>query len=99
MDKSSRTYGKGDQTEDSRALRDRIHAETGPDGRPVYTPLVGMSIMVFFALAMQCLSTLAVLRKETQGWTWPAFVFVYMTALAWVCAFLVYQGGRILGFV
>jgi len=92
-------YGIGSVDEDSRALRDRIHAETGPDGRPVYTPLVGMSIMVFFALAMQCLSTLAVLRKETQGWTWPAFVFVYMTALAWVCAFLVYQGGRILGFV
>lgn len=92
-------YGIGEGAdEESTALRDRIRAETHADGSPVYTPLVGLSIMVFFALAMQCLSTLAVLKKETDGWKWPAFVFVYMTALAWVAAFAVYQGGRLLGF-
>ena len=92
-------YGIGDDAdEQSVALRDRIRAETHSDGTKVYTPLVGLSIMVFFALAMQCLSTLAVLKKETDGWKWPTFVFVYMTALAWVAAFLVYQGGRLLGF-
>jgi ferrous iron transport protein B len=91
-------YGIGDVDEESTALRERIRSETRADGRPVYTPLVGLSIMVFFALAMQCLSTLAVLRKETNGWRWPVFVFVYMTALAWISAFIVYQGGRILGF-
>ncbi len=92
-------YGIGEEAdEESAALRDRIRAETHTDGSPVYTPLVGLSIMVFFALAMQCLSTLAVLKKETEGWRWPAFVFIYMTALAWVAAFGVYQGGRLLGF-
>ena len=52
---------------------------------------------MFFALAMQCLSTLAVLRKETDSWGWPSFVFAYMTGLAWISAFVVYQGGRLLG--
>lgn len=91
-------YGIGDDVdEESDALRARLRAEKRGDGSPVYTPLVGTSILVFFALAMQCLSTLAVLRKETASWRWPAFVFVYMTSLAWVAAFAVYQGGRLLG--
>jgi ferrous iron transport protein B len=54
--------------------------------------------MVFFALAMQCMSTLAVVKRETQSWRWPAFLFSYMTVLAWCASFLVYQGGRLLGF-
>lgn len=92
-------HGVGDDVdEESSTLRDRIRAETRPDGTPLYTPLVGMSLMVFFALAMQCLSTLAVLRKETGGWRWPGFVLGYMSVLAWTVAFLVYQGGRLLGF-
>lgn len=87
----------GDVDEESVALRDRLKDARHPDGRPVYTPLVGASILVFFALAMQCLSTLAVLRKETGGWRWPAFIGTYMTVLAWTAAFAVYQGGRLLG--
>ena len=63
-----------------------------------YTPLVALSLMVFFALAMQCISTLAVVRRETKSFAWPAFLFGYMTVLAWVASFLVYQGGRLLGF-
>ncbi len=54
--------------------------------------------MIFFALACQCMSTLAVVKRETKGWRWPAFLFVYMTALAWVMSFAVYQGGKLLGF-
>ena len=54
--------------------------------------------MVFFALACQCMSTLAVVRRETGGWVWPALMFVYMSVLAWVASLLVYQGGRLLGF-
>ena len=92
-------YGIGDEAdEESTPLRERIRAETWPDGRPVYTPLVGLSLMVFFALAAQCMSTLAVVRRETHTWRWPIFLFVYMTALAWVASFAVFQGGRLLGF-
>lgn len=87
-----------DVDEESAALRDRIRQEVRADGSPLYTPLVGISLMVFFALAMQCLSTLAVLRKETGGWRWPGFILTYMTLLAWFSAFFVYQGGRLLGF-
>jgi len=54
--------------------------------------------MIFFALACQCMSTLAVVKRETNGYKWPAFLFVYMTALAYACSFIVYQGGSLLGF-
>lgn len=91
-------YGVGgDVDEESLTLRDKMRAETRPDGSPAYPPLVGMSLMIFFALACQCMSTLAVVKRETNGYAWPAFLFVYMTALAWVCSFIVYQGGRLLG--
>ncbi|HZL99282.1 MAG TPA: nucleoside recognition domain-containing protein, partial [Planctomycetota bacterium] len=92
-------YGVGDAADEaSMPLRSRLHAERWPDGRRVYSPLVGLSLMVFFALAAQCMSTLAVIRRETRSWGWPAFVFGYMTTLAWVCSFLTYQGGRLLGY-
>ena len=91
-------YGVGDEAdEESSTLREKIRAETRADGRPVYTPLVGLSLMVFFALACQCMSTLAAVRRETRTWRWPVFLFVYMSALAWVASFAVYQGGRWLG--
>jgi ferrous iron transport protein B len=92
-------YGVGhDADETNVSLRDKLRAETRPDGRPAYTPLVGLSLMIFFALACQCMSTLAVVRRETKGWRWPAFLFVYMTTLAWCVSFAVYQGGKLLGF-
>ena len=75
-----------------------MQAERRPDGRPVYTPLVGLSLMVFFALACQCMSTLAVVRRETASLRWPLFLFGYMTVLAWIVSFCVYQGGKLLGF-
>ena len=77
-----------------RSFRDHPPA----DGRRVFTPLVCLSLMVFFALACQCMSTLAVVRRESGTWGWPAVMFVYMTVLAWVFSFLVYQGGLLLGF-
>jgi ferrous iron transport protein B len=88
----------GDVDETSDTLRQRIRAEVREDGRPVYTPLVGLSLMIFFALACQCMSTLAVVKRETGGYRWPLFLFTYMTVLAWVVSFAVYQGGRLLGF-
>ncbi len=91
-------YGVGDADEDSADLRSRIASATWPDGRKVYTPLTGVSLMVFFALALQCTSTIAVLKKETGGWKWPAFIFGYMSLLAYVAALLVFQVGSLLGF-
>ncbi len=92
-------YGVGgDASEESVSLRDRMRDDKHHDGRPVYTPLVGLTLMVFFALACQCTSTLAVVKRETGGWRWPAFLFAYMSVLAWCSAFAVYQGGLLLGF-
>ena len=91
-------YGVGgDVDEGSTTLRERIRGERHADGRRVYTPLVGLSLMVFFALACQCMSTLAAVKRETRSYRWPAFLFVYMTVLAWICSFVVYQGGLLLG--
>jgi ferrous iron transport protein B len=91
-------YSTGsDVDEESATLRERMRAEVRQDGSPVYTPLTGLSLMVFFALACQCMSTLAVVKRETRSYRWPAFLFGYMTVLAWCASFLVYQGGRLLG--
>lgn len=92
-------YGIGaDADEESKPLRDRIEADKHADGTPIYTPLMGLSLMIFFALACQCMSTLAVVKRETRSWKWPTFLFGYMTVLAWLFSFLVYQGGKMLGF-
>lgn len=66
-------------------------------GALVYTPLVAVSLMVFFALACQCMSTVAVARRETNSWRWPIFMLVFMNAIAWIASFLVFQGGRMAG--
>jgi ferrous iron transport protein B len=90
-------YGIGDADEDDAPLREKIKAERLTAGS-TYTPLMGLSLMVFFALSCQCISTLMVVYRETKTARWPLFMFGYMTALAYVTSFLVYQGGRLLGF-
>ncbi len=90
-------YGIADADEESQSLREHIQAERRPDGTPVWSARTGLSLMVFFALAMQCMSTLAVLRRESGSWSWTAFVVVYPTAMAWVGSFVVYQGLGLLG--
>ena len=77
-----------------RALRDA----RWPDGRELFTPLVCLSLMLYYVFAMQCMSTVAVVRRETNSWRWPAFQIAYMTGTAWVVSFIVYQSGRALGF-
>ena len=67
-----------------------------PDGRPLFTIPVAVSIMVFFALCAQCAATLMIIRRETNSWRWPIVTFVYMTGLAYVAAFVVYQVGRLM---
>ena len=62
------------------------------------TPAAAVALMVFFAFAMQCMSTIAVVRRETNSWSWPLFMIGYMTALAYVGALITYQGGKWLGF-
>jgi ferrous iron transport protein B len=87
-----------DADQHSEPLRAALRDARDGDGRRSYTPLVGLSLMIFFALACQCMSTLAVVRRETASLRWPVFLFGYMTALAWITSFCVYQGGRLLGF-
>ncbi len=91
-------YGVGETDETSAPLREKLRADRRPDGTPLFTPLVGLSLMIYFVLACQCVSTLAVVRRETNGWRWPLFMLGYMTALAWIASFAVYQGGRLLGY-
>ncbi len=87
-------YSLGDgQDESSPELRATMQAATWPDGRPIFTPAVAISVMVFFALCSQCAATLATMRRETGSWAAPVFTFVYMTTLAYIAALLVYQIG------
>jgi ferrous iron transport protein B len=92
-------YGLGDEADESSVdLREAMRSDTRADGTPLYTPLTALSLMVFFVLAMQCMSTLAAVKRETRSWRWPLFQLGYMTALAWGAAFVVHQVGRLLGF-
>jgi ferrous iron transport protein B len=82
-----------EQDEGSIELREAMRAERRPDGQPVYTPVVAISIMVFFALCCQCGATLATIKRETGSWGYVTFTFVYMTSLAYLGALVVYQVG------
>ena len=65
-----------------------------PNGQPVWTPLVAVSLLVWFVLAMQCMSTVAIVRRETGGWSWPIFMILYMNGLAYVASLAVFQVGK-----
>ncbi len=79
-------------------LRGALRRSRGADGRPTMDGLIALGLMAFFALCSQCVSTLGVIRRETHGWRWPVFSFVYMTVLAWLVAVAIHQIGRLLGF-
>ncbi|HZH31955.1 MAG TPA: ferrous iron transport protein B [Pyrinomonadaceae bacterium] len=85
-------------TEESSSLIEAVRNARRPDGSPAWTPLVAVSMMVFFVLACQCMSTIAIVRRETNSWRWPLFMVSYMLVLAYVASFITYQGGRLLGF-
>jgi ferrous iron transport protein B len=80
------------------SLVDALRNAKRADGSPVWTPLVGLSLMIFFLLACQCMSTVAIVRRETNSWRWPLFMVGYMLVLAYVASLITYQGGRLLGF-
>ena len=78
-------------SEEESTIKSRMAAEINPDtGGPRYTPAVAFSLLVFYAFAMQCMSTLAVVKKETNSWKWPVIQLVYMTSLAYICSLVVY---------
>ena len=78
-------------------LKQALHDAHWPSGKPLFTPLTSVGLMVFFALCCQCMSTLATIKRETNSWKWPLFVFTYMTALAYIFAVAIFQIGRALG--
>jgi ferrous iron transport protein B len=87
-----------DGNEESETLISTIRNAKDDNGRIVWTPLTALTLMVFFVLAMQCMSTVAIVRRETNSWSWTLFMVGYMTALAYVAALITYQGGKALGF-
>ncbi|MBU0677313.1 MAG: ferrous iron transport protein B [Verrucomicrobia bacterium] len=92
-------YGVGEDTADNKSstLYDTLRRATRKDGSPVFTVATSISLLVFYVLAMQCLPTQAVTKRETNSWKWPVFQLVYMTILAYGAALLVYQILRFAG--
>jgi ferrous iron transport protein B len=84
--------------DDTAPLRQAMLTATWPDGRALFTPLVCITLMIFYVFAMQCMSTIAVVKRETNGWKWPLFQIAYMTGTAWILSFIVFQAGTALGF-
>ena len=84
-------YSVGDADDNGMTLRQKMNAALRSDGTKVYTPATGVSLMIFYVLAMQCMSTLAVVRRETGTWKWPMIQLVYMTALAYILSFIAFQ--------
>lgn len=85
-------YSVGDGAdENSATLREKMRAATWPNGDKVYTLGAGLSLLVFYALAMQCMSTLAIVKRETRSWKWPLIMLAYMTGLAYIMSFIAYQ--------
>ncbi len=83
-------YSVGNDAADDAPLREKMRAARREDGSPVYTLATGLSLLIFYVFAMQCMSTLAVVKRETRTWKWPAVQFVYMLVMAWVGAWVVY---------
>ncbi|MCA9564881.1 MAG: ferrous iron transporter B, partial [Myxococcales bacterium] len=93
----STLYGLQEEDGESRRLEERLTTDTYADGTPRYSFLTALSLLFFYAFAAQCMSTFAVVARETRSWKWATFMVVYMTALAYVSALLVYQGGKLVG--
>ena len=90
-------FGIAEADEESPSLRASLQAAVREDGSPLMTPLTGISLMVFFVLACQCMSTIGIVRRESGSWGWPIFMFGYMSVLAYGASLIVYQVGSIFG--
>ena len=84
-------YSVGETFESDQTLLERMSHQRNGLGKPVYTLASGISLMLFYAFAMQCMSTLAVVRRETKSWKWPLIQLVYMTALAYISALIAFN--------
>ncbi|MEO6406052.1 MAG: ferrous iron transport protein B [Ferruginibacter sp.] len=85
-------YSVGDEADENNAtLRQKMAAAVRSDGTKVYTLATGLSLLIFYVLAMQCMSTLAVVKRETRSWKWPVIQLVYMTGLAYLMSFIIYR--------
>jgi ferrous iron transport protein B len=91
-------FGVAGTDADPTPLRDALRHAAWPDGAALFTPLVCIVLMIYYVFAMQCMSTIAIVRRETNSWKWPLFQIAYMTGTAWLVSFIVYQAGRALGF-
>jgi ferrous iron transport protein B len=90
--------GKYDRSESSMSsMVKTLKAQRRPDGTAVYTSLTAVTLMVFYVFALQCVSTVAIVRRETNSWKWPLFQWLYMGVLAWVLAYLTVHLGHWLG--
>ncbi|MFK7886092.1 MAG: ferrous iron transport protein B [Gammaproteobacteria bacterium] len=83
-------YAVGDEADDA-TLSGRLEAATWPDGRPIYTLPMVIGLLIFYACCLQCAATLAVMRRETNGWRWPIFAWTYMTLLGYFGAMAAFQ--------
>ncbi len=87
----STIYSVGSEASDELTVRDKMMAEINPEtGQPRYTVATGWSLMLFYAFAMQCMSTIAVVKRETGGWKWPTIQFIYLSALAYLASFIIF---------
>ncbi|MEO5650083.1 MAG: ferrous iron transport protein B [Ginsengibacter sp.] len=85
-------YSVGDDADENNStLREKMTAATWPNGDKVYTMAAGLSLLIFYVLAMQCMSTLAIVKRETHSWKWPIIMLTYMTGLAYVMSFITFQ--------
>ncbi|MFT3826273.1 MAG: ferrous iron transport protein B [Chitinophagaceae bacterium] len=87
----STLYSVESDEHEEATLMEKLRSATWPDGSKVYTLASGLSLMVFYVFAMQCMSTLAIVKRETRSWKWPIIQLVYMTGLAYVMSLLVFQ--------
>ena len=85
----STIYSVGSENQDT--IKTRMLEEVKPDGSPIFNFASGLSLMIFYAFAMQCMSTLAIVKKETNSWKWPIIQLIFMTILAYFASLITYQ--------
>ncbi|MDQ3290071.1 MAG: ferrous iron transporter B, partial [Bacteroidota bacterium] len=86
----STIYSVGDE-ENIKTIKEKLLSEKDENGQAFFTPARAFSLLIFYVFAMQCMSTLAVVYRETKSWKWPIMQLIYMSGLAYVCSFIVYQ--------